>query len=117
MARQLLVSDQIRQIEQARLGHLTQAPGDGPNTMARVIGVGVVTADMLVQGNRPLDAATDFGASFARALLRVLQIFRVRRALKRWCRCLPCSPKQAMAGTGAALRVKRDVPPHDRRDF
>jgi transposase len=48
-----LVSDQIRQIEDARLERLEQAPGDGPHAMlrllARVIGVGIETADMLVQ--------------------------------------------------------------------
>jgi transposase len=47
-----LVRDQIRQIEQARLQHLDHAPGDGPHAMvrllARVIGVGIETADMLV---------------------------------------------------------------------
>jgi transposase len=53
MARRRLVSDQIRQIEDARLERLKQAPSDGPHAMvrllARVIGVGVETADMLVQ--------------------------------------------------------------------
>src|SRR6266700_2917851 len=53
MMRRRLVSDQIRQIEDARLKRLKQAPSDGPHAMvrllARVIGVGVETADMLVQ--------------------------------------------------------------------
>src|SRR5277367_547258 len=53
MERRRLVSDQIRQIEDARLKHIEQAPGDGPHAMvrllARVIGVGIETADMLVQ--------------------------------------------------------------------
>src|SRR5712672_628303 len=53
MERRRLVSDQIRQIEDARLGRLEKAPGDGPHAMvrllARVIGVGIETADMLVQ--------------------------------------------------------------------
>ena len=53
MARRRLVSDQIRQIEDARLERLKQAPSDEPHAMvrllARVIGVGVETADMLVQ--------------------------------------------------------------------
>jgi transposase len=35
MARRQFVSDQLRQIEQARLEHLKQAPGDGPNVMVR----------------------------------------------------------------------------------
>jgi transposase len=53
MTRRQLVSDQLRQIEHARLERLKQAPDDGPHAMvrllARVIGVGVETADMLVQ--------------------------------------------------------------------
>ena len=53
MERRRLVSNQIRQIEGARLERLEQAPGDGPHAMvrllARVIGVGIETADMLVQ--------------------------------------------------------------------
>ena len=53
MVRRRLVSDQIRQIEDARLERLEQAPDDGPHAMvrllARVIGVGIETADMLVQ--------------------------------------------------------------------
>src|SRR5260221_14404866 len=53
MERRQLVSDQIRQIEDARLERIEQAPGDGPHAMvrllARVIGVGIETADMLVQ--------------------------------------------------------------------
>jgi transposase len=53
MVRRRLLSDQIRQIEDARLERLEQAPSDGPHAMvrllARVIGVGIETADMLVQ--------------------------------------------------------------------
>ena len=53
MERRRLVNDQIRQIEDARLERLEQAPIDGPHAMvrllARVIGVGIETADMLVQ--------------------------------------------------------------------
>src|SRR5262250_2869057 len=53
MERRRLISDQIRQIEDARLERIEQAPGDGPNAMvrllARVIGVGIETADKLVQ--------------------------------------------------------------------
>src|SRR6202165_5022694 len=53
MVRRRLISDQIRQIEDARLERLKQAPSDGPHPMvrliARVIGVGIETADMLVQ--------------------------------------------------------------------
>ena len=52
MERRRLVSDQIRQIEDARLERIEHA-NDGPHAMvhllARVIGVGVETADMLVQ--------------------------------------------------------------------
>jgi transposase len=53
MERRRLVRDQIRQIEDARLDRLEQAPHDGPHAMVRllgrVIGVGIETADMLVQ--------------------------------------------------------------------
>ena len=53
MERRRLVMDQVRQIEDARLERLKQAPKAGPNVMvlllARVIGVGIETADMLVQ--------------------------------------------------------------------
>jgi transposase len=53
MERRRLVSNQIRQIEEARMERLEQAPSDGPHAMvrllARVIGVGTETADMLVQ--------------------------------------------------------------------
>lgn len=53
MQRLRLVREQIRQVEKARLEHLNQAPHAGPNLMvrllARVIGIGVETADMLVQ--------------------------------------------------------------------
>ncbi|MHC2504376.1 transposase [Bradyrhizobium barranii subsp. barranii] len=54
MERRQLINDQIRQIEDARLERIEQAPGDGPNAMvlllARVIGVGIETADMLAGG-------------------------------------------------------------------
>src|SRR5437879_10545139 len=47
MERRRLVSDQIRQIEEARLDRLKQAPGDGPQAMvrllARVLGVAIET--------------------------------------------------------------------------
>jgi transposase len=53
MARRRLVSDQIRQIEDARLERLKQTRCDRSHAMerllARVIGVGVETADLLVQ--------------------------------------------------------------------
>jgi transposase len=53
MERRRLVRDQIRQIENARLERLEKAPSSGPQAMvrllARVIGVGIETADMLVQ--------------------------------------------------------------------
>jgi transposase len=53
MERRRLVRTQIRQIEEARLERLEQTPSDGPHAMvcllARVIGVGTETADMLVQ--------------------------------------------------------------------
>jgi transposase len=53
MERRRLISDQIRQIEDARLERMERMPNDGPHAMvrllARVIGVGIETADMLVQ--------------------------------------------------------------------
>ena len=53
MERRQLLRDQIRQIEDARLDRLEQAPSDGPHAMVRllgrVMGVGIETADMLVQ--------------------------------------------------------------------
>jgi transposase len=52
MERRRLVNNQIRQIEEARLERLEQTPSDGPHAMvrllARVIGIGIETADMLV---------------------------------------------------------------------
>ncbi len=52
MARRRFVGDQIRQLKDARLERLEQTCGDGPHAMvrllARVIGVGIETADMLV---------------------------------------------------------------------
>lgn len=52
MARLAWVREQIEAIERARLEHLEQAPADGPQAMvrllARVVGVGAETADMLV---------------------------------------------------------------------
>jgi transposase len=53
LARLRLINDQIREIEAARLQRLEQRPDDGAHPMvrllARVIGVGIETADMLVQ--------------------------------------------------------------------
>src|SRR5271170_4480278 len=53
MARLAWVREQIEAIEQARLERLERAPANGPHAMvrllARVVGVGVETADMLVQ--------------------------------------------------------------------
>jgi transposase len=52
MARLRFVRDQINEIEQARLQRLAQAPKQGAHPMvrllARVVGVGIETADMLV---------------------------------------------------------------------
>ena len=53
MERRRLLRDQIRQIEDARLARFEQASNDGPHAMmrllARVMGIGIETADMLVQ--------------------------------------------------------------------
>ncbi len=47
------MKQQIREIEQTRLELLEKAPAKGPHAMvrllARVVGIGVETADMLVQ--------------------------------------------------------------------
>jgi transposase len=52
LARLRFVMDQIKAIEVARLERLQQAPKEGPHAMicllARVIGIGIETADMLV---------------------------------------------------------------------
>src|SRR6266446_4856889 len=52
MARLQLVKEQIKEIEQMRLTRLAQPPADAPHAMlvllARVIGVGIETAEMLV---------------------------------------------------------------------
>ena len=53
MARLAVVREQIEEIEQGRLERLEQAPATRPNAMvhllARIIGVGIETADMLVR--------------------------------------------------------------------
>ena len=53
MERRRLVRDQIRQIESARLDRLEHAPGEEAHAMvrllARVMGIGIETADMLVR--------------------------------------------------------------------
>ncbi len=53
LARLAMVREQIDLIEQARLTRIEQAPESGPNAMVRllasIVGVGVETADMLVQ--------------------------------------------------------------------
>jgi transposase len=53
LARLAMVREQIDLIEQARLERIEQAPDTGPNAMVRllasIVGVGVETADMLVQ--------------------------------------------------------------------
>ena len=50
--RRAFICDQIRRIEQERIEHLERAPNTGPNVMvrllARVIGIGIETADLLV---------------------------------------------------------------------
>ncbi len=52
MERRLFIHDQIRKIEQERIECLKQAPSTGPHAMvrllARVIGIGIETADLLV---------------------------------------------------------------------
>jgi transposase len=52
LARLVLVREQIDVIEKARLAHLASAPESGPHAMVRllasIVGVGIETADMLV---------------------------------------------------------------------
>jgi transposase len=52
MARLRFITDQINQIEKARLEHLQRAPHERSHAMvqllARIVGVGIETADMLV---------------------------------------------------------------------
>jgi transposase len=52
MARRQLVREQIKQLEATRLERLAQAPNEGPHAMvwllARVLGIGIETADTLV---------------------------------------------------------------------
>ena len=53
LARLAVIREQIAAIERARLERLKQTPNDRPHAMlqllARVVGVGIETADMLVQ--------------------------------------------------------------------
>ena len=53
MARLRLLSDQIKEIEAARLERLERAPDEGPHAMVRLLaqvrGLGIETADMLEQ--------------------------------------------------------------------
>ena len=53
----------LRQIEEARLERMEQAPGDGPHAMvrllARVIGVGIETSDMPVHDVLSRDCGID----------------------------------------------------------
>jgi transposase len=52
MERRSFICEQIRKIEEERIEHLKRAPNTGPNVMvrllARVIGIGIDTADVLV---------------------------------------------------------------------
>jgi transposase len=84
------VRDQIRQIESARLDRLEHAPGEGAHAMvrllARVMGIGIETADMLVR----------------EVLSRNL---RDRRAVPRYA-CLTGSPDES--GKSAARKGWRD---------
>ena len=53
MERRQFICDQIRRIEQARIERLQRTPNTGPHAMvlllARVVGIGIETADLLVQ--------------------------------------------------------------------
>jgi hypothetical protein len=62
MARLRLITDQIREFEAARAARIDHAPAQGANAMvlllARVVGVGLETADMLVHETPPAACAT-----------------------------------------------------------
>jgi transposase len=62
MARLRLLTDQIREFEAARAARIDHAPAQGANAMvlllARVVGVGLETADMLVHETPPAACAT-----------------------------------------------------------
>jgi transposase len=62
MARLHFVREQIREVEEARLERLERAPGEGRNAavrlLARVVGVGLETADMLVHESSRVTCGT-----------------------------------------------------------
>ena len=99
MERRRLVRDQIRQIEEARLERFDHAPGDGSHPMvrllARVIGVGIETADMLVH----------------EVLSRNM---RDRRAVARWPHWLAGRERQKTSGERAGpIRQRSSSARHD----
>src|SRR3989449_300416 len=73
MARLALVREQISSIEKTRAERLERAPDTGPHAMvrllARVIGIGIETADMLVRANEPTAEAST-GANAAEPVER-----------------------------------------------
>jgi transposase len=89
LERHEIVKKQIREIEQTRLEHLPQAPAKGPNAMvlllARAVGIGVETADMLVQGKRPSDRTALTACGEPLTVQEVLsRNMRDRRAVARY---------------------------------
>src|SRR5947209_6214349 len=73
MARLALVREHISSIEKTRAERLERAPDTGPHAMvrllARVIGIGIETADMLVRANEPTAEAST-GANAAEPVER-----------------------------------------------
>jgi transposase len=70
-ARLAMVQEQIKAVEKSRLQRLTQAPDSGPPAMvrllARVLGVGVETADIDPRGDVPPAARREGGGALRRA--------------------------------------------------
>ena len=70
MARLALVREQISSIEKTRAERLERAPNTGPHAMvrllARVIGIGIETADMLVRGDPVAEASRSKSAGALR---------------------------------------------------
>ena len=92
MARLSFVKQQINEVERARLERLQQAPGERGNTMVRlltrVVGVGVETADMLVQeifsrGTSPVVASRHSAIRSLRASATIMVLRITPRACNR----------------------------------
>jgi transposase len=134
MARLAMVCEQIKALEQARLPNLEQAPGTGPHAMVRlianVIGVGLETADMLVQEvlSRNLrdrravarfagltGAPNESGSRRRKRGLAKSGNARVRRGLIPACLALPAVPEGQCARPVAPRAGQKVRPPRGGR--